>query len=275
MALARLASIPLELQSLASNELDPFDLLTLSHVSKYWRAFVLSDKRWNEWFNMIVSYEEESLEECLTRFNVLDMFAKRTLVYVFLSNSCTVCSEYASQVFVPYMKRVCDSCLPRDEFSIILLSGALAKYDLKERELYGVLTLEWLDPKRKAKRPTKLVSEAHAKQIAIRKYGTEALLDAHLTWKKTEARSTYSAHSENYRAAVSVRTALEEKGNTQAAEAVVLAHTGRKIPKAFPAYPPILSTSMRTIDRKVVCFAPRPLLVVGNTVVLDPCDQGC
>jgi hypothetical protein len=33
-----------------AKELGPSDLLALSHVSTYWRAFVLSDKRWTEWF---------------------------------------------------------------------------------------------------------------------------------------------------------------------------------------------------------------------------------
>jgi hypothetical protein len=33
-----------------AKELGPSDLLALSHVSTYWRAFVLSDKRWSEWF---------------------------------------------------------------------------------------------------------------------------------------------------------------------------------------------------------------------------------
>lgn len=35
-----------------ANDLGPSDLLALSHVSSYWRAFVLSDKRWAEWFTV-------------------------------------------------------------------------------------------------------------------------------------------------------------------------------------------------------------------------------
>ncbi|KAJ7715296.1 hypothetical protein DFH07DRAFT_368297 [Mycena maculata] len=274
MALSRLATIPLELQEMASSELDPFDLLSLSHVSAYWRAFVLNDKRWAEWFSIITNTSDETLEEVLTRLNVLDMFPKRTLVYRCLLESCTVCGAYAQQLFIPHMKRVCDKCLPGDEFSIMPLSAALAKYDLRERELYGLLTLESVDPKRNSKRPMKLVSEAQAKKrSAVRKYGTEALLTAHLECKKTAARSTYTARSEDYRNAVSTRTALQEKGNLEAAEAVVLGHTGRKIPKAFPAYPPILLQSTRTVDRGAACFASLPLLVVGNTIVVDPCED--
>ncbi|KAJ6599993.1 hypothetical protein DFH09DRAFT_1504423, partial [Mycena vulgaris] len=257
MALARLASIPLELQFLTSKELGPSDLLSLSHVSKYWRTFVLSDKRWAEWCNLIISSSGETLEECLARLNVLDLFAKRTLVYVCLSDSCTACDAYAPQLFLPYMKRVCDACLPHDEFSVMRVSDALAKYDLKERDLSGLLTLEWLDPKRKSKRPAKLISEAVAKQIAVRQYGSAALLTAHLEWKKTAAQSTYSARSHDYREAVRARTALEEKGNIEAAEAVVLTTTGRKIPKDFPAYPPILRRRCASSRADYLCWGIR------------------
>ncbi|KAJ7484288.1 hypothetical protein FB451DRAFT_1363839 [Mycena latifolia] len=273
MALARLASIPLELQYLTSNELGPFDLLALSHVSKYWRAFVLSDKRWVEWFNLIVSCSGESLEECLSRLNVLDMFAKRTLIYACLDEACTGCGGYAPQLFLPYMKRICETCLRRDQFSVMPLSGALAKYDLKERDLYGVLTFEWVDPKRNSKRKIKLVSEALTKKIAIQRFGSEEALTTHLEWKKTSAKSAYSARSEDYREAVRTRTALEEKGNLDAAAAVVLTSTGRKIPKAFPTYPPILLPSTRPVDRKAVCFELRDLLVVGSEVMVDTHDE--
>lgn len=77
MALSRLQSIPIEIQFYAFRELGPYDLLSLSHVSTYWRAFVLSDKRWAEWFSMIVNDEDDTLETCLTNFNVLDSFSKR------------------------------------------------------------------------------------------------------------------------------------------------------------------------------------------------------
>jgi hypothetical protein len=146
---------------------------------------------------------------------------------------------------------------------------------------------EWLDVKRRSKRPIKLVCEALIKQTsvppppslrsctltpapsAIQRYGSEALLAAHLDWKKHSAQSTYSTRSENYREAVRTRTALEEKGNTEAAAAVVLAYTGRPIPKAFPAYPPILAAVTRKVDREVTCFAPRAMFVVGSGVAVD------
>ncbi|KAJ7655346.1 hypothetical protein B0H17DRAFT_1266140 [Mycena rosella] len=268
MALARLAKIPLELQFLTSKNLDPFDLLALSHVSKYWRAFVLSDKRWAEWLKLIVSASGESLEECLTRFNLLDTFAARSLVYVCLGETCTACEYYAPQIFLPQMKRVCDTCLQRDQYAVIPLSGALAKYDLRERDLDGLLVLEWLDPKRKSKRPVKVISEALAKQVAVRRYGSAELLAAHLERKKTSAKSAYSERSEAWR----VRAALEEKGNIEAAAAVAPPGTGRKIPKAFPMYPPILGqASTRPVERRVVCFEPLGLLVVGSEVVVEPC----
>lgn len=269
MALARLASIPLEIQFLASKELDPFDLLALSHASKYWRAFVLSDKRWGKWCNLIVSSSGISLEECLESLNVLDMFSKRTLVYVCLLDACTLCSSYAPQIFLPSMKRVCDTCLPRDKFSVMPLSGALAKYDVKERDLPSMLIFEWIDPQRTSKRPVKLVSEARIKKIASQRYGSEEALTSHLAWKKIAAKSAYSMRSADYREAVHTRAALEERGNLDAAAAVVLATTGRKIPKAFPAYPPILAAATRTVDRHVLCFEPRDLLVVGSEIVVD------
>ncbi|KAJ7512369.1 hypothetical protein B0H11DRAFT_2268431 [Mycena galericulata] len=272
MALSRLASI-LANSSLWPKELDPYDLLALSHVSTYWRTFVLSDKRWAEWFAIIVNYSDESFEQCLTALNILDSFSKRALVYRCLAEACTVCGGYAQQLFIPHMKRVCDTCLPGEEFSVISFSAALAKYDLRDRELRELLILEWLDPNRTSKRPVKVISEALAKKIAIRKYSTEALLTAHLEWKKTSARSQYTARSEDYRTAVSMRSALQEKGNIAEAEAVVLASTGRKIPAQFPPYPPILAQSTRKVDRKVACFAPQPLLVVGNTIVVDPCED--
>ncbi|KAJ7770118.1 hypothetical protein B0H16DRAFT_1686129 [Mycena metata] len=244
MALARLVAAPLEIQYLTSNELGPSDLLALSHVSTYWRAFVLSDKRWAEWFNLITSFSEETFEACLTRFNITDSFSKRKLVYLCLRDSCSVCGEYAQEIFIPHMKRVCEACLPDDKFTVLSLSAALAKYDLRERDLAGILTL------------------------AVRHHGTPEALARHLEFKKAEARSTYTAHSTDYRNAVDTRTALADKGNVAAAEAVVLARTGRKIPKAFPVYPPILLPA-RPVERTMVCFAPQPLMEVGGEVVRD------
>ncbi|KAF8217638.1 hypothetical protein K438DRAFT_1925041 [Mycena galopus ATCC 62051] len=272
MALARLSKIPLELQYLVSKELGPSDLLALSQVSTYWRAFVLSDKRWVEWFAGIISYSDETLEHCLTRFNIVEEFSKRKLVYICLRDSCAVCADYAPNLYLPYMKRLCENCLNDDEFTVLQFSAALAKYDLRERDLAGLLTLEWCDPKRSSKRTIKLVSESQVKKIAIRNWGSEATLQAHLENKKATARSVYREKSEDYRRAASTRDALQETGHLVAAETVVLSRTGRKIPKAFPAYPAILLPA-RPTDRKVVCFAPQPLMEVGSELVLDLDDS--
>ncbi|KAJ7669445.1 hypothetical protein DFH06DRAFT_1294220 [Mycena polygramma] len=273
MALARLSSIPIELQYLASAGLGPSDLLALSHVSTYWRAFVLSDKRWSEWFSLIRT-SDETLQECLTRFNVLDTVSKRKLVYLCLNQWCAACGDYARDLFLPHMKRVCGACLKKDEFAVINFSAALAKYDLRERQvnIYSLLTLEWCDPNRNSKRSVKLVSESQMKEIAIRHWGSEATLQRHLEQTKTAARSTYSARSDEYRSAVSTRDALADKGNLAAADSVVLPRTGRKIPKAFPVYPPILLPA-RTVDRKVVCFAPQPLVEAGGELVCEAADS--
>ncbi|KAJ7154568.1 hypothetical protein C8R46DRAFT_1356617 [Mycena filopes] len=269
MALARLVNAPLEIQYFASNELGPSDLLALSHVSSYWRAFVLSDKRWVEWFNIITSSTDETFEACLTRFNIMDSFAKRELVYLCLRDSCSVCGEYAQEIFLPHMKRVCETCLPNDKFTVLAFSAALAKYDLRERDLSNVLTLEL---SRTTRRTTKLVSESRVKAIAVSYHGSPEALAHHLEHKKAIARSTYTARSTDYRTAVDTRTALADKGNTAAADAVVLARTGRKIPQAFPTYPPILLPT-RPMDRMLVCFAPRPLVEVGGTVVRDDTEE--
>ncbi|KAJ7889240.1 hypothetical protein B0H13DRAFT_2341582 [Mycena leptocephala] len=271
MALARLSSMPLELQYRASKELGPSDLLALSHVSTYWRAFVLSDKRWAEWSALIAS-SDDTLEQVLTRFNILDMFPKRQLVYLWLCDSCTVCGEYAEDIFLPHMKRVCEACLPGDEFAVLQFNTALAKYDLRERQLDSVLTLEWRDPNKNGRRTVKLVSESRVKEIAIRNYGSETYLLQHLERKKADAKSTYSSRSQDYRSAASARDALTEKGNLAAADAVVLARTGRKIPKAFPTYPPILLPA-RPVDRRVVCFRPQSLIEVGGEVMCDADDS--
>ncbi|KAJ6469363.1 hypothetical protein C8R45DRAFT_1016805 [Mycena sanguinolenta] len=275
MALARLSSIPLELQYLASNDLGPSDLLALSQVSTYWRAFVLGDKRWAEWFTAIVSYSNETLEQCLTRFNILDKVTPRQMVYLCLRESCALCGECASKLYLPHMKRVCGTCLQGDDFTVLQYAPTLAKYDLRERDVQftRLLTLEWINPNRTSKRPLKLVSESRVKEIAVRNCaGSESLLNTILEQKKAAARRTYTARSEDYRSAVSTREALQEKGNVEAAEAVVLAHTGRKVPKAFPTYPPIL-LPVKAVDRDVVCFAPRRMAEVGGKVVVDVGDE--
>ncbi|KAJ7245398.1 hypothetical protein B0H12DRAFT_786816 [Mycena haematopus] len=274
--MAKWTSIPLEIQYLATKYLGPTDLLALGQVSAYWRAFVLSDKRWPEWFATIVSYSDETLVQCLTRFNILDKVSKRKLVYLCLSDSCAMCFNYAPNIYLPHMKRVCEGCLKGDDFTVLQLSAALVKYDLRERDVPSLLTLEWCNPARTSKRSLKLVSESHVKKIATLTWGSEPALQAHLERQKAAARSTYTARSEDYRKAVSTRGALQETGNLAAAESVVLARTGRKIPKAFPVYPPILLPA-RAVDRAVVCFAPRPLVEVGGEVfveVTDSCDSG-
>jgi hypothetical protein len=44
------------LQSTENNfsdyEFDPLDLLSVSHVSKFWRSLALEDKRWDAWFDV-------------------------------------------------------------------------------------------------------------------------------------------------------------------------------------------------------------------------------
>lgn len=110
---------------------------------------------------------------------------------------------------------------------------------------------------------------------AINKFGSIDTLNMHLASKKKSALSTYATKSEDYRQAVSTRALLQEKGELDKAEAVVLASTGRKPPKAFPSYPGILLPSAgKRVDRRVACFEPRRMFVLGNEVVVEePSDD--
>ncbi|KAJ7636823.1 hypothetical protein FB45DRAFT_1056099 [Roridomyces roridus] len=271
MSLSRLNTAPIELQFMATKHLGPYDLLSLSHVSTYWRAFVLSDKRWAEWFSKITNNTDDSLETVLTNSNVLDAFSKRTLVYTCIKDKCEVCGAEASQLFILHMERVCDECLETDEFAVLSLGTAAAKYDLRESELYHLIILDWVDPRRTSKRATRLVSDALAKQVAITKFGSEEALTSHLSTKRKSALSTYASKADDYRRAVSTREELQAKGDSQAAENVVLAGTGRKIPKAFPSYPGILGMQSvgKRVNRREACFKLRKLLVVGSEVVVE------
>jgi hypothetical protein len=39
------------------------------------------------------------------------------------------------------IQRVCEACLSGDEFAVLQFNAALAKYDLRERQLDSMLTL--------------------------------------------------------------------------------------------------------------------------------------
>lgn len=76
---------------------------------------------------------------------------------------------------------MCDNCLETDEFAVLPIAAAAAKYDLRERELYDLIILcvssfyadvnliagdsEWVNPSRTSKRPIRLVSDALAQQM--------------------------------------------------------------------------------------------------------------
>jgi hypothetical protein len=117
-----------------------------------------------------------------------------------------------------------------------------------------------------------IICEIFSVLSAIRKYGTEEYLKLHLEQKRTAAKGTYSQRAVEYREAVNTRTVLESRGNLDAASAVVLGSTGRKIPKAFPAYPAILTKSSRPFDRSLVCFATQELFL-DELVVVNPAEE--
>ncbi|KAJ7918920.1 hypothetical protein B0H13DRAFT_2320825 [Mycena leptocephala] len=65
-------------------------------VSTYLRAFLRCLQ--------LITSSDDTLEQVLTRFNVLGMFSKRQLVYLWLCDSCAVWGEYAEDIFLPHMK---------------------------------------------------------------------------------------------------------------------------------------------------------------------------
>ncbi|KAJ7863756.1 hypothetical protein B0H14DRAFT_3606711 [Mycena olivaceomarginata] len=271
MALARLSTIPLELQYLASKELGPSDLLALSHVSTYWRAFVLSDKRWTEWFASISSWSDETLEQCLTRLNILDKLSKRKAVYLclrdFARSAANTRRTFTSRISSVSARRVSkvknspSSSFPRRLRSTIYANGT-----------FSIFTLEWRNPSRSSKRSIKLVSESHVKKIAIQNLGSEATLQAHLERKMAEARHTYTARSEDYRKAVSTRAALQETGTSPPRRRSSSRARGARSPRRSRRSP-ILLPACKADGPKVVCFAPRPLVEVGGELLLDVNDS--
>ncbi|KAJ7631802.1 hypothetical protein B0H17DRAFT_535405 [Mycena rosella] len=103
MALACLAFMPPELQLLTYSEFHPQDLLSISHVSKFWRSLALEDKRWNEWFNLI-STDDETAEAFLSRYRVLDLIPKRAIVTLCFYTKCLECAGYTTDIFLPLLQ---------------------------------------------------------------------------------------------------------------------------------------------------------------------------
>ncbi|KAJ7916873.1 hypothetical protein B0H13DRAFT_2658116 [Mycena leptocephala] len=294
MALSRLASMPPELKLLtcapslrvancdsespsstiydpsSDSEFHPHDLLSISHVSKFWRSLVLEDRRWNEWFDLISTESEGTAEAFLSRYKVLTSIPKRAIVTLCLYNKCSGCSEYTTDIFLPLLKRVCVKCRRDKKYAVISVSSALATYDLKEADLGDVLVLSVISHSLKVKvahkcvpplcshweetnpqtnkrmglfSKAKLMSESVVKEIAIQKHGSEANLAVRLEHKRTAARTAYDKRVAEYTAAIQERARLTADGNLTAAAAVGIGKTNKRIPKSRPALPPILKAS--------------------------------
>ncbi|KAJ7493756.1 hypothetical protein FB451DRAFT_1551119, partial [Mycena latifolia] len=192
MSLSRLSSMPPELKLVTYYYLDHRDLLAVSHVSRFWRAVVLADKRWEAWFEMIINpVDKTSVRDSITRFKVSDVISPRAIVTLCFSTKCSLCSKDTTDVFLPLLKRICEDCLHPETHAIISLTAALAIYDLSEKDVRDVVALCWeeTDPEKKKKNPikarVKLVSALAVKRIAIEKYGGEGKLAAHLEQKKS------------------------------------------------------------------------------------------
>ncbi|KAJ7718458.1 hypothetical protein B0H16DRAFT_1897656, partial [Mycena metata] len=105
MALARLASMPPELQLETYYYLGFSDLLALSHVSRFWRGFVLGDRRWSIWFDMIVDPRtEESARSIISRFQSTNVIPERTIVNLCLSTKCSLCWVDTADIFLPLLE---------------------------------------------------------------------------------------------------------------------------------------------------------------------------
>ncbi|KAJ7649564.1 hypothetical protein DFH06DRAFT_1208512 [Mycena polygramma] len=245
MSLSRLAYIPPELKLLTYSEFHPHDLLSISHVSQFWRSLVLGDKRWTEWFNLLSTESEETAEAFLSRLKVLDLVSKRAIVTLCFYNKCSGCAEHTTDIFLPLLKRVCVKCRRGEEYAVIAFSSALATYALKESDLGDVLILHWEATERGMGilSKAKLLSQTAVKEIAIQKYGGEANLTTHLEAKRAAARTAYDKRIAEYTAAIEERERLFAAGNIAAAEAVGIGEKNKRIPKSRPALPPILKSS--------------------------------
>ncbi|KAJ7129958.1 hypothetical protein C8R46DRAFT_1363037 [Mycena filopes] len=207
MSASCLTRVPPELKLLIYSECHPHDLLSISHVSQFWRYLVLNDKRWNEWFALISNESEGTAEAFFSRYKILNSIPKRTIVTLCFYNQCVECSAYTTDIFLPLLKRVCVKCRRDKKYAVISLSSALMTYDLKEKDLNDVLILHWeeTDPTVKSRLGVfyraRLMSESIVKEIAIRKHGSEANLATQLERKKAAARTAYEKRVAAYDAA--------------------------------------------------------------------------
>ncbi|KAJ7493701.1 hypothetical protein FB451DRAFT_1551099 [Mycena latifolia] len=251
MALSRLDYMPPELKMVTYYHFDHRDLLSVSHVSKFWRSLALRDKRWATWFELIVDPESESnksAREYLESLKVLDIIPARTIVTLCFSTKCALCSKDTTYIFLPLLKRICHDCLRSEDHAVIALSAALATYDLSEKDIKGLVILHWEETKPDQSKKSgfmtrvKLVSASAVKSVAIKKYGGEEKLATRLQSKKARLLKAYEKRLAEYNVANAERTKLKAAGDVEGAAAVTWKNN-KKVPKTRPKMPIILKDS--------------------------------
>ncbi|KAJ7164527.1 hypothetical protein C8R46DRAFT_1099796, partial [Mycena filopes] len=253
MAPSRFESMPPELKLETYSYFDYNDLLPLSHVSSFWRHLVLQDKRWNEWFELIVNPETgESIRDIMTRFKILDKIPIRTIVTLCFGTNvkCSMCTKNTSFLFLPLLRRICGDCLDseskKDTVAVMCLSTALTTYDVSEKDLRDLIVLHWeeTDPERRKKTyiaQAKLVSAQLVKNIAIEKHGGEDKLETHLQYKKERVQKAYDKRLKEYETAAAERKRLRKLGDKDGAAAV---KNGKKaLQKTRPKIPAVLKVA--------------------------------
>ncbi|KAJ6541023.1 hypothetical protein DFH09DRAFT_1368380 [Mycena vulgaris] len=262
--------MPPELKLETYYHLDHTDLLSLSHVSKFWRSLVLEDRRWAAWFELIVNpVSGESIRDSLTRLQVLDAISLRAIVTLCFSTKCTLCSKDTPDIFLPLLKRICRDCLDSEEHVVVSLSAALTTYDLSEKEVPDVVVLRWEepDPEKKRQNPimarVKLVSASAVKQIAIDKHGGQDNLTAHLQEKKARLRKAYEKRLIEYNAANSARAKLKASGDLTGAAAVTWKNN-KRLPKTRPAMPLMLKNPIPPAFYQETCILPTNFLALED-----------
>ncbi|KAJ7696996.1 hypothetical protein B0H17DRAFT_1266727 [Mycena rosella] len=243
------------------------DLLSLSHVSKFWRSFVLQDRRWATWFKMIVNpVTNTSPREFLARFKVLDAIPARAIVTLCFSTKCAHCSKDTPNIFLPLLKRICDDCLHPKTHAVVSLTAALTGYDLSDKDVQGVVVLHWEETDaEKRKNPimarAKLVTgsslplthRTKTPRSAIEKHGGEDNLTAHLTAKKARALESYEKRLAEYNLADTERKRLKATGDLAGAAAVTW-KDNKQLPKTRPRIPPLLKTPLAPAFYQDICI---------------------
>ncbi|KAF7356148.1 hypothetical protein MVEN_00945500 [Mycena venus] len=262
MALSYLTVLPPELKLVTYYHIELTDLLTLSHVSRLWRALVLGDRRWNAWFDMIIDpVSGHKARDFMLGLHVLNTISKRTVVNLCFSTECSICSKDTPNIFLPLLKRICDDCLDPEEHAVMALSAALTTFDLNEKEVKDIVILQ--SPKQ-----VKLVSTLAVKNVAIEKFGSEAELETHFQTRKARSQQAYEARVAEYDAATNERNRLIANGDLAGADAVTLKNK-KKIPKTRPMIPPILKPSYTPPSYQALAVMPTNFLVIkaDNTIV--------